>query len=244
MSPLSAPPTTPPAARTTAAAKSRPWPTPPRGLGRKTAYPAVASHCPGERGPNINWSAYRARGLPCTHVMSGKGPSTRLRPGGKTRPADDRQRAPPPGAAPARQRDAGRGRPPCEARPRPDQAAAACRSADALPLRKTPRPNPAPIADRSQPPYPRSASPLVSHRQQRPPRAAHLRRSARRPAGATTNASQRPSGEITGCDGTTPSTASSAVSSSAPSVTQRALPANIARDDMPGSYRLLRFCRP
>src|SRR5271157_314777 len=56
---------------------------------------------------------------------------------------------------------------------------------------------------------------------------AHIQRSPPRPTGATTYATQHPSGEITGCDGTAPSTTSSAVSSGASSLMQRAFPANI-----------------
>ena len=57
---------------------------------------------------------------------------------------------------------------------------------------------------------------------------AHMQRSPPRPTGATTYATRHPSGEITGCDGTAPSTTSSAVSSGASSLMQRAFPA-IAR---------------
>src|SRR5262249_58067868 len=52
-------------------------------------------------------------------------------------------------------------------------------------------------------------------------------RSPPRPTGATTYATQHPSGETAGCDGTAPSTTSSAVSSGASSLMQRAFPANI-----------------
>src|SRR6202035_242458 len=56
---------------------------------------------------------------------------------------------------------------------------------------------------------------------------AQRQRSPPRPTGATTYTTQHPSGETTGCDGTCPSTTSSAVSSGASSLMQRAFPANI-----------------